>query len=143
MKLWGNGLHHQRSDRSFRHEFVIGPLRESSLSPRKARLYYCIRCKWNFLVCGSRVAVLDERGNPLTGTESFDRFNTFEEGPCPVLEALTWSVPSGTETAAIPPWRNGNERRNLAPSNLRLGATRPRPLFRVFSRLRENLGRPS
>jgi hypothetical protein len=143
MKLWGNGLHHQRSDRSSRHEFVIGPLRESSLSPRKARLYYCIRCKWNFLVCGSRVAVLDERGNPLTGTESSNRFSTFEEGPCPVLKALTWDIPSGTETAAIASWRNGNESRNLAPSYIRLGSARPRPLFRVFSRLRENLGRPS
>jgi hypothetical protein len=27
-----------------------------------------------------KVAVLDERGNPLTGTESSDRFNTFAEG---------------------------------------------------------------
>ena len=144
MKLWGNGIYHpaKRRDRSLRHEFVVGPLCDSSLSERKARLYYCIRCKWNFLVCGSKVAVLDERGNPLTGTESSDRFNTFAEGPCPVLEALTWDIPNGTETAAIAPWRNGNESRNLAPSNIRLGSTRPRPLFRVFSRVRENLGRP-
>jgi hypothetical protein len=90
-----------------------------------------------------KVAVLDERGNPLTGTESSDRFNTFAEGPCPVLKALalTWDVPSGTETAARAPWRIGNESRNLAPGNIRLGSTRPLPLFRVFSRLREDLRR--
>jgi hypothetical protein len=79
----------------------------------------------------------------LTGIESLDRFNTFEEGPCPVLKAFTWDVQNWSETAAIAPWRNGNESRNLAPGNIRLGSTRPRPLFRVFSRLRENLGRPS
>jgi hypothetical protein len=146
MKLWGNGVDYPtHRDRTLRHEFVVGPLCDSSLSQRKVRLYYCIRCKWNFLVCGSKVAVLDERGNPLTGTESSDRFNTFAEGPCPVLKALalTWDVLSETETAARAPRRIGNESRNLAPSNIRLGSTRPRPLFRVFSRLRENLGRPS
>jgi hypothetical protein len=85
--------------------------------------------------------VLDERGDPLTGTESSERFNTLGEGPCPVLKALAEGVPSEAETAAIAPWRNGNERRDLAAGNIRLGPTRPRPLFRVFSRLREDLGR--
>jgi len=67
MKLWGNGIYHpaKRRDRSLRHEFVVGPLCDSSLSERKARLYYCIRCKWNFLVCGSKVAVLDELAHRL------------------------------------------------------------------------------
>ena len=89
MKLWRKRVYPERCDRSLRHEFVIGPRCDSSLFAEKARVYYCVRCRWNFLVCRSRVAVLDERGNPLTGTESSDRFNTFEEGPCPVLEALT------------------------------------------------------
>ena len=87
--------------------------------------------------------MLDERGDPLTGTESSERFNTLEEGPCPVLKALASSISNGTETAAIAPRRNGNERSNLAPGNIRLGPVRPRPLFRVFSRLREDLGRES
>jgi hypothetical protein len=78
----------KRPSRSLRHEFVIGPLCDSNLSPGKARLYYCIKCKWSFLVCGSEVAVLDEDGSPLIGKESLRRFNTFEEGPCPVLEAF-------------------------------------------------------
>jgi hypothetical protein len=141
MKLWGNRVHPTRCGTSLRHEFVIGPLCDSSLFSKKARLYYCIRCRWNFLVCESRVAVLDEVGNVLIGIESSDRFNTFEEGPCPVLRALTSDVPSETETATIAPWRNGNERRNLASSNVRLGPTRPRLGLRVFTRLREDLGR--
>ena len=87
--------------------------------------------------------MLDERGDPLTGTESSERFSTLGEGPCPVLEALTSSISNGTGTAAIAPRRNGNERSNLAPGNIRLGPVRPRPLFRVFSRLREDLGRES
>jgi len=71
-----------------RHEFVIGPLCDSALFERKAKLYYCIQCKWSFLVCESKVEVLDEGGNPLAGDEISGRFGTFEEGPCPVLEAL-------------------------------------------------------
>ena len=87
--------------------------------------------------------MLDERGKPLIGSESSVRFDTFEEGPCPVLKALTSDVPSETDTesAAIAPWRNGYELGNLASSNIRLGSVRPRPLFRVFTRLREDLGR--
>jgi hypothetical protein len=70
------------------HEFVIGPLCDSELFGRKARLYYCSRCKWSFLVCGSKVAVLDEGGNRLARDDSFRRFDALEESPCPVLEAL-------------------------------------------------------
>ena len=87
--------------------------------------------------------MLDERGKPLIGSESSVRFDTFEEGPCPVLKALTSDVPSETDTesAAIAPWRNGYELGNLAPSNIRFGPGRPQPLLRVFTRLREDLGR--
>src|ERR1700694_6118806 len=89
MKLWEShataiGRHHVSS----RHEFFIGPLCDTSLTSRKARLYYCRLCEWRFLVRGSKVAVLDEDGNPLVGEESFRRFGTFEAGPCPVLEAF-------------------------------------------------------
>ncbi len=42
------------------------------------------------------------------------------------------------------PWLNGgteNERRNLASGDIGLGSARARPLFRVYRRLREDLGR--
>ena len=85
--------------------------------------------------------MLDERGKPLIGSESSVRFDTFEEGPCPVLKALTSDVPSDTESAALAPWRNGYELSNLASRNVRLGSVQPRPLLRLFTRLREDLGR--
>jgi hypothetical protein len=93
MKLWEShatpiGLRRV----SCRHEFVIGPLCDTNLTSRKARLYYCRLCEWRFLVCGSKVAVLDENGNPLVGEESLRRFTTLEEGPCPVLEAFASQV---------------------------------------------------
>jgi hypothetical protein len=140
MKLWEMLVHPERHDRNLRHDFVIGPLRYSPLFPEKVRSYYCTRCRWNFLVGRKKVAVLDERGNPLSGFESSRRFNTFEDGPCPVLKALTADVPSETEIVEIAPWRNRSERRNLASGNIRFGPARPRPMLRVLSRLRENLG---
>lgn len=69
-----------------RHNFVIGPLCQSPLFEGKARLYYCPRCRWSFLVSGATVAALDESGNPIARAEGAARFATFEEGPCPMAE---------------------------------------------------------
>ena len=88
MKLWAalsDALDWRET--TMRHEFVIGPLCDSALFGRKARLYYCVQCKWSFLVCGSKFAVLDESGSRSNGDESSRRFVTFEK-PCPVLEAF-------------------------------------------------------
>src|SRR6516165_10006336 len=114
MKIWETRVDTEGRDRSVRHEFVIGPQFNSPLFTGKARLYYCVRCKWNFLVSRDGVAVLDERGNPLTGSESSDRFNTFEDGPCPVFKALV--ADALIETAKVvrsAQRRNENEHRNL------------------------------
>lgn len=79
--------------RALRHEFVIGPPSDNPLFQRKARLYFCIRCKWSFLVCERQIIVLDKHGTPLTGAQSSERFNTLESGPCLALEALHHSDP--------------------------------------------------
>ena len=103
VKLWGSrAAASRRHNRTLRHEFVIGPLYDSNLSPGKARLYYCVKCKWSFLVSGSKVAVLGEDGSPLVGEESLRRFNTFEEGPCPVLEASASAAPPDVGTFRLP-----------------------------------------
>ena len=73
---------------NLRHEFVIGPLRDHPLFKSKARQYYCTRCNWTCLVCGTRVVVLDESMRALAVDEGTKRFSTFEIDPCPVLEAL-------------------------------------------------------
>jgi hypothetical protein len=124
----------RRHDVSLRHEFVIGPLCESDLCPgKKARLYYCIRCKWNFLVCGSKVAVLDEHGNPLLGDESLRRFDTFEGGPCPVLEEFA----SG---ALLLP-RKSEKHDDFATKNVSTRFGPLRPLLRIIDCVREDSGR--
>ena len=133
--------HPKRCYTNLQHELVIGPMRDSSIFPEKARLYYCIRCRWSFLVCGHKVAVLDEDGKPIAGDESFSRFSTFEEGSCPVLEEFASEVLAQGDSARLSIRREDDECSNLAPGIIRFGSARTRPLFRVFSRLREDLGR--
>jgi hypothetical protein len=144
MKLWENHAAATTPYRtSARHDFVIGPLCNTTLSDRKGRLYYCRLCNWSFLVCGSKVAVLDENGNPLVGVESLDRFRTFEEGPCPVLETFASAALANLDKSRLSLWRKTDERSSMAPRVIPIGPARPRPLFRVYSRLREDLGRRS
>jgi len=142
MKLWeSHFLRPQRHAPSVRHEFVIGPFCDSALFRRKARLYYCIRCRWQFLVSEKKVVVLDNDGHPMAGADSSAPFNTFAEGPCPALVELETKYPIKGYIVYLKPGRNSDERRTVATGNIPVGATLPRPLFRVFSRLRENLGR--
>src|SRR5258708_14537627 len=95
MKLWGNHFSRAQSrDRTYRHEFVIGPLCDSSLFRRKARRYYCIRCNWQLLVSEKKGVVLAEDGTPLARNDSTHRFETFDEGPCPALAMLAAPQPT-------------------------------------------------
>jgi hypothetical protein len=142
VKLWQNHAAANSPRRiDSRHEFVIGPLCDSNLASPKARLYYCMRCKWSFLVSGSKVAMRDEDGEPLADEESFRRFRTFEEGPCPVLEAFAALALAAMDESPLSFRRKYNESDDLAPRHFSAWLGRPRPLFRVFSRLREGLGR--
>src|SRR5665213_539483 len=126
-----------------RHAFVIGPLCDSNLTSRKARLYYCRLCEWSFLVCGNKVAVLDARGEPLAGPESSSRFSTFEDGPCPVLETFASAAFADAPNSGPSFRRKYDELVNLASGYFPAWRGRPRPLLRVFGGLRENLGRRS
>ena len=143
VKLWNSSTAASKPDHAtFRHRFVIGPLCESDLCPGKSRLYYCCTCKWMFLVCGSRVAVLDEDGTPIAGEESLRRFKTFEQGPCRVLESFTSAVIHGEPLPATLR-RKSNEPVRMAPRHVFARPLRPRPVLRVLTRLREDLGRSS
>jgi hypothetical protein len=77
-----------------RHRFVIGPICYASANLERGRLYYCTACRWKFLVCGTKVAVLAENGSALVGAEAIERFSTFAEGPCPVLEEFASALSS-------------------------------------------------
>ena len=82
------GIDRHRRDTNLKHSFAIGPLCDTYLFTKKARLYYCTRCTWSFLVCGSSVAVIGPDGKPLAGHEAARQFQTFATGPCPVLQTL-------------------------------------------------------
>ena len=124
-----------------RHAFVIGPLCDSNLSSRKARLYYCRLCNWTFLVCGTQVAVLDAKGNPLVGEESLSRFSTFEEGPCPALDAFASAALADNDKPRLSLWRKYDELSHLAASHFPARPDRSRPLLRILGGVRDNLGR--
>jgi len=142
MKFWESHTPHpQLQAPSLRHEFVIGPLCDSELFRRKARLYYCIRCKWHFLVCEKTVVVLDGYGHPMAGPDSATRFDTFAEGPCPALAESESRYPNEAYIVPFKSGRKSDERSTLAVGNIPVGTSWSRPLFRVFGRLRENLGR--
>jgi hypothetical protein len=143
MNLWNSHAASERQRASARHQFVIGPLCETDLSLEKGRLYYCRLCKWSFLVCGNKVAVLDEDGEPLAGEASFSRFSTFEDGPCPVLEAFASAALTAGDKSRLSLRRKYHEYSDLASSHFPTRPDRPRPVLRVFTGLRENLGRRS
>jgi hypothetical protein len=124
-----------------RHDFVIGPQRYSDLFAHPARLYYCVRCKWSFLVCGSKVAVLNEDQSPVVGEESFRRFNTFAEGACPVLESFVSAAAARAEALRPPSVGKRDEPGSVAPMQMPAWSGRPRPSLRVLTRMRENPGR--
>jgi hypothetical protein len=140
MNLWRKSANQQQAAR-LKHDFVIGPQRHNELFGRPARLYYCVRCKWSFMVGGSNVVVLDEDGSPLIGEESLRRFSTLAEGPCPVLEAFV-SATVAASNALRPPVRGKrDETVNPVPSHTPAWSYRPRPLLHALSRVRQELGR--
>ena len=142
MKFWeSHDTRPQRRSPSLRHEFVIGPLCDTALFRSKARLYYCIRCRWHFLVSEKKVVVLDDDGHPMAGTDSSARFDTFAEGPCPALVELESRYPINAYLVYLKAERKSDGHSTLAAGNIPVGTGWPGPLFRVLSRLRENLGR--
>ncbi len=118
-----------------RHEFVIGPLCVTSVFHKPARVYYCMRCQWSFLVLGSKVAVLDDHGRPVCCDESLQRFRTFREGPCPVLQEFISAEPFNPVASEFRP-------RSESGTDSDPGQPCPRsdrrPLLRVVSRRYKN-----
>lgn len=117
-----------------RHHFVIGPQRATPWFSRPARIYYCFRCKWSYLVCGAEVVVVDEDGHPLDRDESAKRFNSFADEACPVFNALALEDRNPSRD------RVGNLPRNLVDSRhrkLRFSSTdQMRPSLRMLFRTR-------
>ena len=129
--------------RNLRHDFLIGPLAGNALVLRRARVYYCARCKWNFIVCENRIAALDGNGNPIGGDEGHRRFKTFGDGPCPALAQSNLAAPQAADNKNVSPRRNTNESGDMAPGLVCTWAGRARDMLRISTGLRENLGDPN
>ena len=140
MNLWRISANPRRAIR-LKHDFAIGPQRYSEVFGRPARLYYCIRCKWRFMVCGCKVAVLDGDGRPLVGEESLRRFNTLGDGPCPVLEAFVSAALAKTDALRLRFRGRLDEPGYPVATQMPARSGEPRPQLRVLSRAREALGR--
>jgi hypothetical protein len=68
-----------------RHTFAIKDLGQSGwFKPHRYR-YFCLLCRWTFLVENRRgdATALDESGQALSGGENAARVATFALGPCP------------------------------------------------------------
>jgi len=115
MQLMNLGsLLHRTRHIDLRHSFAIGPLCDSYLFKGQARVYYCTRCRWSFLVSNKAVAVVDDQGRPLMGEAANAQFRSFEKGPCPVLQGLALET-DPRATASLPV--DGNENSNDSPDH--------------------------
>lgn len=90
-----------------RHSYAIKVLGKlPGLFQPQRYAYYCVRCKWSFLVNDGRrgvVTALDESGQPLERIEAAQRVGTFTDGPCPAMKILGLAVPR----PSIPASTNG------------------------------------
>jgi len=67
-----------------KHDFIIEDLGQTRWLRSHSYRYYCVRCRWTFLIKGRRgeVTALDEVGAPLSEAENARRISTFALGPC-------------------------------------------------------------
>jgi hypothetical protein len=68
-----------------RHMFAIKDLGQSGWFKPHSYRYFCVLCRWTFLVENRRgdAIALDESGLALSGAENAARVATFALGPCP------------------------------------------------------------
>jgi len=73
-----------------KHNFVIKFLKKPGLFQPQPYLYFCVRCRFRYLVNQTRgtVVAVDSEGKPLSEPENSARIATFSQGPCPALEPL-------------------------------------------------------
>ena len=140
MKLWRKGEKSPGRE-TLRHDFAIGPQRYSDLFGRPARLYHCARCKWSFMVGASRVVVLDEHQQPIIGAEALKRFNSFAQGPCPVLEAFMSAALATAQASHVGPKNGQGKPARMTPFRIPAATARPRPVLRLLGRVRANFVR--
>ena len=122
--------------RPTRHDFAIAPVRQRGVGQEKSKLYYCIHCKWSFLVRGTKVAALSEDGTSLDRDESLRRLATFERGPCSAMELFVSaaSLDSGRARPHIK-GRRDVKREHPVARELPARSDRSQPVLRVVARM--------
>jgi hypothetical protein len=71
------------SGRRVRHLFAIQRLRQGAAGGSYNHCYYCVRCRWAFLVDGrGGVIAVDSDNQPLAHEEAAHRVESFAHGPC-------------------------------------------------------------
>lgn len=124
-----------------RHSYAIKVLGKlPGLFQPQRYAYYCVRCKWSFLVNDGRrgvVTALDASGKPLERTEAAQRVATFTDGPCPSMKILGLAVPRPSISASTNGHSNGAANGATSNSVTNNGAT-PIPIeqYRHRERLR-------
>jgi hypothetical protein len=71
------------TNRHVRHLFAIQRFRSGTVRNPYNYCYYCVRCRWAFLVDGrGGVVAVDKDKRPLDGVVGAYRVETFKHGPC-------------------------------------------------------------
>ena len=97
-----------------RHNFAVQDLGQSGLLGPHTYRYFCVTCRWMFLVVNRRgdTVALDESGQPLPEPENRRRVASFAEGPCPASAAIWMQAEAAAAASAAPP----HEQDRLAPA---------------------------
>ena len=99
-----------RSELPVRHLFAIQRMPRGTVLHPYDYCYYCVRCRWAFLVDGrGGVVPVDDQRQPLLDAEAAYRRDTFARGPCGAHWASTAVIDGGRKlTDQEPP---GSSRR--------------------------------
>ncbi|HTW88763.1 MAG TPA: hypothetical protein VMD75_12240 [Candidatus Binataceae bacterium] len=112
-----------------RHEFAINDLgAEAGWFKGHRYVYFCVRCRWTFLVVNRRgdAIALNEAGQPLPEAENLRRQASFALGPCEA--ASQWQPiaashqPAATSSRPAPGYQIERKRRAATVGELRFGA---------------------
>jgi hypothetical protein len=109
-----------------RHSFAIQTLgKRPGLFQAQRYLYYCVRCKWTFLINDTgrnAVTPVDSAGKELVAHEAHRRLLTFAQGPCSATSFIGDRSPIPVEAQ---PEASSGIRMTRPPRDAR-GTSRPR-----------------
>jgi hypothetical protein len=119
-----------KTQNTYRHSYAIKVLGKlPGLFQPQRYAYYCVRCKWSFVVNDGKrgvVTALDVGGKQLERVEAAERVATFTDGPCPAMKILSQPVPRPVISTSFNGASNGNS--NGASTNGVANGSTPIPM---------------